>query len=76
MATERETLLRDKLLLAIELHEAGVLMYRARIAREHPGLADDEVDARVRAWLLERPGAEFGDAAGRGRSGWAGEKTP
>jgi hypothetical protein len=76
VATERETLLRDKLLLAFDLHEAGVLMYRARLGREHPELATDEIDARVVAWLLERPGAEFGDAVGRGQRGWPGEKTP
>jgi hypothetical protein len=76
VATEREALLRDKLLLAFDLHEAGVLVYRARLGREHPDLATDEIDARVTAWLLERPGAGFGDAVGSGRSGWPGEKTP
>ena len=76
MATERETRLRDKLLLAFELHEAGVMMYRARLARENPALSVDDIETRVAAWLQERPGAELGDAIGTARIGWPEEKTP
>ena len=76
MTTEREMRLRNKLLLAFELHEAGVMMFRARLLRENPALSADEIETRVAAWLQERPGAEFGDAIGTARIGWPEEKTP
>jgi Rv0078B-related antitoxin len=64
---------RDKaaarLRMALELFEPGVEMMRQKLRRNHPGLADHEIEARVRAWLRERPGAEFGDAVGR-RVAW------
>jgi len=64
---------RDKaaarLRIALELFETGVEMMRQKLRRDHPGLADHEIEARVRAWLQERPGAEFGDAVGR-RVAW------
>jgi len=64
---------RDKaaarLRMALELFETGVEMMRQKLRRDHPGLADHEIEARVRAWLQERPGAEFGDAVGR-RVAW------
>lgn len=64
---------RDKaaarLRIALELFEAGVEMMWQKLRRDHPGLADHEIEARVRAWLQERPGAEFGDAVGR-RVAW------
>lgn len=50
---------------AYDLFEAGEQMMRTRLRREHPQLNDDELDARIRAWLSERPGAEFGDSAGK-----------
>ena len=55
----------QRLLLAFELHEVGVRMYRARMEREHPDASDAEISAMVRAWLHTRPGAERGDCVGR-----------
>jgi hypothetical protein len=64
---------RDKaaarLRIALELFVTGVEMMRQKLRRDHPGLSDREVEARLRAWLRERPGAEFGDAVGR-RVAW------
>jgi signal transduction histidine kinase len=54
-----------RLRAALELCEAGVAMMRQTLRRNHPGLGDLEIEARVRAWLSERPGAAFGDAVGR-----------
>jgi len=54
-----------RLRTALELFETGVEMMRKKLRRDHPGLADHEIEARVRAWLQDRPGAEFGDAVGR-----------
>jgi hypothetical protein len=53
--------------LACEMAEAGVMMMRQKIRREHPELTSKQVDRRLQAWLLCRPGAEHGDAVGRPR---------
>jgi len=55
--------------MALEFFETGVEMMRQKIRRDHPDLADHEVEARLGSWLRERPGAEFGDAVGR-RAAW------
>ena len=54
-----------RLRVALELFETGVEMKRQTLRRDHPDLIEDEIEARVAAWLRERPGAEFGDAVGR-----------
>jgi len=54
-----------RLELACEMAEAGVMMMRAKICREHPALASEEVTRRLHEWLLERPGAVYGDGVGR-----------
>ena len=54
-----------RLRVALELFEAGLEMKRQKLRRDHPDLTGDEIEARVAAWLRERPGAEFGDAEGR-----------
>ena len=54
-----------RLRMALDLFETGVEMMRQKLRRDHPDLADHEVEARLGSWLRERPGAEFGDAVGR-----------
>ena len=54
-----------RLRMALGMFETGVEMMRQKLRRDHPDLTDHEIEARVRAWLQERPGAEFGDAVGR-----------
>ena len=54
-----------RLRAAIEMFETGVEMMRQTLRRTNPGLTELEIEARVRAWLAERPGAPFGDAVGR-----------
>ena len=54
-----------RLRVALELFETGVEMKRQKLRRDHPDLSGDEIEARVAAWLRERPGAELGDAVGR-----------
>jgi hypothetical protein len=51
--------------MTLDLFETGVEMMRQKLRRDHPGLTDHEVEARLGCWLRERPGAEFGDAVGR-----------
>lgn len=50
---------------ALDLFQAGVDVMRQNLRRRHPGASEDEIDHLLRAWLLERPGAESGDSAGR-----------
>jgi hypothetical protein len=50
---------------ALDLFDLGVQMYRQRTRREHPQYNEEAVEAEVQAWLLRRPGAEFGDFPGR-----------
>ncbi len=40
---------------ALQLHEDGVALERQRLLRT--GVAPDEVDAKIRAWLTETPPA-------------------
>jgi len=54
-----------RLRAALEMFETGLQMMRQNLRRNHPTLADAEIEERVTAWLRERPGAEFGDAVGR-----------
>ena len=69
MSNERGRTAQDeaaaRLRIALDLFETGVEMMRQKLRRDHPDLADHEIQARVRAWLQERPGAKFGDAVGR-----------
>ncbi|MBI2218062.1 MAG: dephospho-CoA kinase [Candidatus Rokubacteria bacterium] len=55
----------ERLRLALELHGVGEAMMRQTLRREHPDADDAEIEARILAWLQERPGAEFGDSVGR-----------
>jgi hypothetical protein len=54
-----------RLRLAFDLYQTGEEMMRQRLRREHPNLSPAEIEALVVKWLVERPGAEFGDALGR-----------
>jgi hypothetical protein len=52
----------------MDLFVAGEEMMRLKLAREHPTLAADEVEALLVEWLRERPGAKFGDCPGPPRA--------
>lgn len=60
----RERLAR-KLRATFDLQRFGIAMMRQNLVRRHPSETDPEIDARLRAWLHHRPGAERGDAVGR-----------
>jgi Rv0078B-related antitoxin len=57
--------LARKLKTTFDLQRFGIAMMRQNLVRRHPGESDAEIDARLRAWLRRRPGAEHGDAVGR-----------
>ncbi len=42
----------------------GVDLMRQNLRRRHPEADDGEIERLLAAWLVERPGAEHGDAAG------------
>ena len=45
----------ERLRLAADLHEFGVLAYRQRLRRGHPDWDDRELDEALRHWLSEHP---------------------
>jgi hypothetical protein len=57
-----------RLRFALDLFEAACDLYKRRIRREHPSISGEEMDALVAAWIRDRPGAPYGDAAGRRRT--------
>jgi hypothetical protein len=54
----------ENLRLTFDLHEAGVGMMRQSLRRRFPGALEEEIEARLWAWLHDRPGAELGDGPG------------
>jgi hypothetical protein len=54
-----------RLHLAFEMFEAGVALMRQNLRRRHPDLDEAAIDRLVGAWLQDRPGAPYGDTAGR-----------
>lgn len=55
----------QRLRTALDLFEFGTDMMRQKLRREAPDATEDEIQARLVAWLQERPGAELGDGVGR-----------
>ena len=55
----------DRLRLAIDLFASGEALMRQNLRRRFPDASDAEIEERLAAWLLERPGARFGDTIGR-----------
>jgi Rv0078B-related antitoxin len=49
----------------LDLFETGINLMRQNLRRSHPAAADEEIERLLREWLLDRPGAECGDSAGR-----------
>ena len=48
----------------LDLCETGVGLMRQNLRRRHPEAANEDVERLLRAWLLDRPGAEYGDCPG------------
>jgi hypothetical protein len=55
---------KDRLLATFDLFEFGVEMMAATLRRRHPEASPEQIELMLEAWLLERPGAEEGDAPG------------
>ena len=63
MSVESSARAAERLRLALEMFGVGEAMMRQKLRREHPDETDAEIEARLIAWLQERP-AEAGDAVG------------
>ena len=55
----------DAFRTTLDLFDTGLALMRQNLRRSHPGASDEEIDLRLRQWLLDRPGAESGDCPGR-----------
>jgi Rv0078B-related antitoxin len=64
VASDRESP-AERFRMTLALFELAEAQMRQRLRRQHAGASDEEIDGRVQAWLLRRPGAEHGDAVGR-----------
>lgn len=53
--TAREEELGEKLLLTFDMFEAGLALMREKLRREDPSLSEDALEARLIAWLGDRP---------------------
>ncbi|GAA1868935.1 hypothetical protein [Myceligenerans crystallogenes] len=42
----------EKFQMIVDMFELGVQAYRQRMRREHPEASDEEIEERVRTWLL------------------------
>jgi Rv0078B-related antitoxin len=51
--------------VSLELTDFGMQMVAAKHLRTHPEASEEQVAARVREWLLDRPGAPDGDCPGQ-----------
>jgi hypothetical protein len=58
------SLVAQRLRLALDMYEAGEQMLRQRLRRERPDVTPDELDAEINSWLRTRPGAATGDSPG------------
>jgi hypothetical protein len=61
MASNIEHSLAEAFQTTLHLFDFGVQLMRQNLKRAYPTATDEEIDARLDAWLHERPGAEAGD---------------
>lgn len=55
----------ERMEMALELCELAEAMLREKLRQVMPALSADEIETRIDAWFMHRPGAEQGDAEGR-----------
>ena len=51
--------------LTLDLFDSGVQLMRQNLRRRNPQADAQEIDRQRRAWLQDRPGAQYGDCPGR-----------
>lgn len=47
--------LRENLLLAFDMFDAGLTLMREKLRRDHPGDSEEAIEQRLIAWLSDRP---------------------
>lgn len=55
----------DAFRTTLDLFDTGLDLMRQNLRRSHPESGDADIERLLRDWLLDRPGAEFGDCPGR-----------
>lgn len=58
----------ERFQLALSLCRTAEAMFLARLRCEEPHLTEDQRQARLDLWYLDRPGAPHGDAVGTPRA--------
>lgn len=54
----------ERMAIAFDLWDMGDEIMRQNLRRRNPDASEAEIEELFRRWLLERPGAEHGDASG------------
>jgi hypothetical protein len=63
---DRTSRLVDRLHTAADLWATGVTLQREAIRRRHPDASDQDIEAQLNHWLMDRPGAKAGDGPNPG----------
>jgi Rv0078B-related antitoxin len=61
----KEEIASARLRTAFDLFTAGERMMRQNLRRRHPDASAAEIEEMLWKWLMQRPGAEYGDGVGR-----------
>ncbi|MBA2663878.1 MAG: hypothetical protein H0U74_16435 [Bradymonadaceae bacterium] len=61
----KDPIYAQRLLIALDLAESGIQLRLSQLKRRYPDVSKEEIQERLKAWLLTRPGAEGGDTQGR-----------
>jgi hypothetical protein len=67
--TDPRVLAASRVRLALDMFVTAEAVQAQNLKRRYPDASEQELRTRLGEWLLARPGAEDGDAAGR-RTGW------
>lgn len=49
----------------LALFDFGYRMMQQNLRRKFPAASESDIETRLRAWVSDRPGAEFGDGVGK-----------
>jgi hypothetical protein len=66
---DRQTTVQDRARETFDLFQTGIDLMRQNLRRRYPEAQPEEIERKLDAWMLERPGAEHGDGVGRPRLG-------
>ncbi len=61
----RDPVIHERWRQTMALFDEAQRIKAQSLRREHPGISEEELEAKVRDWRLSRPDAPHGDAPGR-----------